>query len=91
MEISIQATAAEKHATLTAIKQLNEIRHIKYMSQKMIADTAFIKATKIRIILMDLIAAKLITQYQVSDNKRLQRYYYVLTDAGQKFLDDYVA
>lgn len=87
MEIKIKATDDEKQQVVRAICTLNEIGHIKVMSQTMIAETAEIKATKVRIILTDLLEEESIIQYQVSDNKKLQRYYYTITDEGLKYLE----
>lgn len=88
MEITIPVSEDERAATLDAILKLNEIQHLRSMSQAMISETANIKATKIRVILTDLIKRNLITQYQVSDNKHIQRYYYTLTDAGRALIKD---
>lgn len=85
MQITIPVSKTEKIATLNAIADLNKLRHIKYMSQAMIAEGANLKPTKVRLVLQALIDEGLILQYQVSQNKRLQRYYYVLTDAGTSF------
>jgi len=88
MDVSIRSTPEEKIAVIKAINQLNDIKHIRAMSQAMIAECAEIKSTKIRAILIDLISAGAIVQYQVSNNKRVQRYYYVLTDIGRKYLNE---
>lgn len=88
MEITIPVSEEERADTLGAILKLNDVPHLKSMSQAMIAETANIKATKIRVILTDLIKRELITQYQVSQNKFVQRYYYVLTDAGRELLQE---
>ena len=88
MQINITATDKEKKGVIEAIMQLNEIRHIKSMSQKMIAECAEIKTTKVRVVLTDLVKEGAIEQYQVSDNKRVQRYYYVVTPLGKEYLDE---
>lgn len=85
MQITIPVSDEEKRVTLEAITELNKLRHIKFMSQAMIAEGANLKPTKIRLVLQTLIDDGLIVQYQVSQNKRLQRYYYVPTDAGASF------
>lgn len=87
MEIKIKATEEEKEGVIRAIASLNEIQHIKSMSHNMIAETSGIKSTKVRIVLVDLIEEELIEQFQVSDNKKLQRYYCTITDAGLKYLE----
>lgn len=87
MEIKITSTEPEREAVVRAIGMLNEVRHIKSMSHTVIAETAGIKATKVRIVLADLIADKSIDQHQVSENKKLQRYYYVITDKGLRYLE----
>lgn len=78
MEIRITATEAEKKAVLSAIATLNKIPHIKYMSQAMIATHAGLKETKVRAALIELLSEKVITQYQATENPRLQRFYYVI-------------
>jgi len=78
MELKIESTAEEQKAVLDAISQLNDLRNVKYMSQAMIAATAGIKVTKVRVVLMDLIAAKKITQYAATTNPARQRFYYVI-------------
>lgn len=88
MEITIPVSEDERVDTLEAILKLNAVQHLKSMSQAIIAETANIKATKIRVILTDLIKKELIVQYQVSQNKHIQRYYYVLTDAGRDLLQE---
>lgn len=82
-EITINVSDAERNACLAAITELNNIAHLKYMSIAMIAETAGIKETKCRAVLDDLIASKTITKYQATDNKRIQRYYYVINGAKQ--------
>lgn len=85
-EICIKSTAEERIAVARAIKQLNEIRHVSYMSRTMLAETSGIKSTKVRVVLQDMVDNDEITQYAVTQNPRLQRYYYVLTDAGKALL-----
>ena len=80
LKITIEVTEEEKYAVVDAIRVLNRIEHLKYMSQAMIAAEAKIKATKVRYILMALIEEKRITQYTATDNKRLQRFYYTVHD-----------
>ena len=81
MEIQITISETEKEKTIKAIKQLNSIGHLQYMSQAMIANSSGIKATKIRSILTELISEERITQYVVTQNKSLQRYYYIVNEA----------
>lgn len=85
-EINIQVSEKEMLCVIKAITELNNIAHIRNMSQSMIANTAAIKATKVRAVLIELISKKYITQYQVSENPRLQRYYYVVEEAGKLFV-----
>lgn len=80
MEITIPVTEEEKIEVINSIKLLNGIRHIKYMSQAMIANGTSIKATKVRAILAELINEKRITQYAATTNKKLQRYYYIINE-----------
>lgn len=83
MEIIIEITEEEKETVLTVIHELNELQHVKYMSQAMIANAAKIKATKVRHILTALIAENRITQYAATENKRLQRFYYTINAVPQ--------
>lgn len=80
MEIQIPVSEQEKEQVISAIKRLNAIGHLQHMSQAMIANSTGIKATKIRVILAELIKEEQITQYVVTQNKSLQRYYYVIND-----------
>ena len=82
-EFEIKVSQEEKEAVITAIKQLVAIPHIKKMSQAMIADTACIKATKIRAILQELIDEGKINQYAATDNPKLQRYLYTVNDMSE--------
>lgn len=86
--IKISTSVEEQKAVLNAILYLNDIRHIKAMSQAQLATLAGIRPTKVRHVLIDLIEKKLVNQYQVSQNKRIQRYYYVLTNAGFELLEE---
>lgn len=78
MEIQIPVSDKEKKQVIDAIKKLNAIGHLQYMSQAMIANSTGIKATKIRVVLAELIKEEQITQYVVTQNKSLQRYYYIV-------------
>lgn len=86
MEIVIPVSAEERVATLQAIEQLNNIRHLKYMSVGMISETCGIKQTKLRAVLEDLQANGYIEKYQATENPKIQRYYYVVTSAGRELL-----
>ncbi len=89
MEIEIEVTEEEKNAVLTAIQTINGLQHVKYMSQAMIANTANIKATKVRHVLTELLAEGSLIQYAATENKKLQRFYYVIaTDKLQPLLGD---
>lgn len=79
-EIVISISQEEKDVVVAAIQRLIAIPHIKRMSQAMIADTAGIKATKIRVILQELVNEGRITQYQATDNPKLQRYFYTINE-----------
>lgn len=85
-EFRIGVTDAERRAVARAINKLNNIQHIIYMSRNMIAETSGIKSTKVRVILQDMLDAGELTQYAVTQNRRLQRYYYVLTEYGKALL-----
>jgi DNA-binding Lrp family transcriptional regulator len=84
LEIKISATEEDKAAVLKAISELNAIPHIKHMSQARIAEHAGLKETKVRAALIDLLTEKKITQYQATENPRLQRFYYVINSIGSK-------
>lgn len=84
--INIPTSEQEHYQVIQAVMHLNNLRHVKYMSHAGLAETAGLKATKVRLVLKDLIDAGLLTQYQVSKNKRVQRYYYVLTPMGWHYL-----
>lgn len=88
MEIIIDISQEEKVETLKAIRKLNEVPHLKNMSQALIAETANIKPTKVRLILAHLIDIELVIQYRTSQNKHIQRYYYVVTQAGMDFIQN---
>lgn len=74
----IEVSDEEKALVIAAIKTLNDIPHIRYMSQSMIASAAGIKATKVRAVLAELIKEDAIIQYAATENKKLQRYYYTI-------------
>lgn len=84
MEIDIKATALEKKLVIRAIRRLNNIKHLNYMSQAMIAEDSGVKPSKVRIALQDLIDAKCIEQIRTNDGKRVSRYHYALTNIGNK-------
>lgn len=85
-EINIKSTEKERRLVARAIARLNEIQHISYMSRNMLAETSGIKSTKVRVVLQDMLDSGEIEQYAVTQNPRLQRYYYVLTDTGKALL-----
>lgn len=80
MEIMIKATEEEKLAVVAALRRLNAVRHLKYMSQAMISEETGIKTSKVRIVLQDLIDEGTIVQYTVDNERRIKRYYYVVQD-----------
>jgi transcription initiation factor IIE alpha subunit len=83
-EIIITVSQEEKDAVVAAIQQLSVIPHIKKMSQAMIAETAGIKATKIRAVLQELIDEKKVSQYAATDNPKLQRYFYTVNEPASE-------
>lgn len=85
-EFKIDVTDDERRAVARAVSELNNIQHIIYMSRNMIAETSGIKSTKVRVVLQDMLDAGELTQYAVTQNRRLQRYYYVLTEHGKALL-----
>ena len=80
MEIMIKATEEEKLAVVAALRRLNAVRHLKYMSQAMISEETGIKTSKVRIVLQDLIDEGTVVQYTVDNERRIKRYYYVVQD-----------
>ena len=83
MEIIIDVSEEERQAVIMAIRELNRLSHIKYMSQAMIASLAHIKPTKVRHVLVALIAEKRICQYAATTNPRLQRFYYSVNSSHE--------
>ena len=81
MDIKIPVTDIEKSVVIDVIKELDAIPHLKYMSQEQIAQHAGMKVTKVRAILIELLTEKKITQYQATENPRLQRFYYIVNDS----------
>lgn len=87
MEIKIKAKEEDKRAVAKAIEELNSLQHVRYMSRSMITNTSLVKDTKLRVVLQDMLDDGELTQYQATQNPRLQRYYYVLTEKGRKLLE----
>lgn len=85
-DFSIKSTPEEHVQLAQAITKLNAIEHISYMSRNMLAETSGIKGTKVRVVLQDMIDNGEVTQYAVTTNPKLQRYYYVLTEAGKALM-----
>lgn len=79
-EFEIKVSQEEKDAVIAAIERLITIPHIKSMSQAMIANTADIKATKIRAVLQELIDEERIIQFATTENPKLQRYFYIIKE-----------
>ena len=79
-EFEIKVSQEEKDAVVAAVERLIAIPHINKMSQAMIANTAGIKATKIRAILQELLDEGRLIQYAATDNPKLQRYFYVVSE-----------
>ena len=84
--IIVPVTIGDRIAVAKAIQELNNIQHIKYMSRSMLANCSGIKDTKLRATLQAMVDDKQIEQYQITENKKLQRYYYTLTPEGAKLL-----
>jgi len=77
-------TDEEKESICLAIREINKATYPKFMSQATLATYAGIKATKVRAILVALIEEGRITQYRATENKHLQRYYYVINDVVEQ-------
>lgn len=91
MEVKIKATPEERIAVLNAIALLGSLDHITKMSHNLIAETANIKPTKVRVVLEELVAENLIEQLVIDSSTlrevaKVRRYYYLITDAGKIIL-----
>jgi uncharacterized protein YlbG (UPF0298 family) len=78
--LEISVTEEEKMTVLIAIRELDKIGHLRYMSQAMVAVASSLKATKVRIVLQCLLDEKRIKQYDVSNGSKLRRYYYTIAE-----------
>ena len=79
--MNITSTKEERIVVLQAIQQLVEAPHIKHMSHIMLANETGIKATKIRLVLDELVADKMINRIDISEPaKQVKRYFYTLVD-----------
>lgn len=87
VQIIVKVNDEERIKVLQAITALNDISHVKHMSQTMISTAAGIKPTKVRAVLVELVNEELIVQYNASDNARIARYYYAVTDAGKELMN----
>lgn len=87
MEIHIPVADEERLLVLKAINNLHEAAHIKSMSLATIAQCADMKATKVRLVVAAMMKEDLIEQYALGENKRVQRYYYRVTDLGKEFTE----
>lgn len=85
--IHINSTDEEKKSTLQAINTLVNTTAVKSMSQAMIAETADIKATKMRSVLQDVIDEGYVQQMLANENKKTPRYFYMLTKKGFAYLE----
>lgn len=85
--MEIQVSDLERQAVARAVVELNEVQHLRYMSRSMISNSSGIKDTKVRAVLQDMINRGELEQYPVTENRKLQRFYYVLTDAGKLILE----
>lgn len=84
--MEIVVTDEERRKVLDAVTDLNRAEHISYMSLQMLANATQLKVTKVRLVVDDLVATRLLKKYNVSDKQIRPRYYYVLTDAALIFL-----
>lgn len=80
----------ERFVVMQALRDLNEMEHVRFMSLDTIATSAMIKKSKVRHILTDLIEKKFITRYVASENVKLPRYYYVVEAPGMEFISQYI-
>lgn len=85
--IIVPVAMEDRVAVAKGIQELNGIQHIKYMSRAMLVNCSGIKDTKLRATLQAMVDDKQIEQYQITENKKLQRYYYTLTAEGSKLLE----
>lgn len=88
MDIKIEITAEEQAKILSAISVLNSREHVSQMPLQSIADLSGLKLSKTRIVVEDLLAKRLITRYNVSEKQIRPRYYYTMSEAALKLLQD---
>lgn len=81
--LEIPVSVDERKAVAEAVLKLNEVQHLRYMSRSMIANSSGIKDSKVRAVLQEMINLGELKQYPVTENKKLQRFYYVLTETGR--------
>lgn len=84
--INIPVSDAELVKLAEAIEELGNIQHVKSMSRSMMANTSGINQNKVRAVLQELVDRHLVVQYRATHNPQIQRYYYVLTDAGKELI-----
>lgn len=87
-EFTINVSDEECIKCLNAVLTLNDIPHLKSMSINSIAETAGLKATKCRAVIDELVLSDKLIKYQATENPKIQRYYYVVSSEGRKFLEE---
>ena len=88
MDIKIEVTAEEQAKILSAISELNSREYVSQMPLQSIADLSGLKLSKTRMVVEDLMVKGLITRYNVSEKQIRPRYYYTLSEAALKILQD---
>lgn len=86
--INIPVSDEELTKLAKAICELGGIKHVRAMSRSMLANTSGLNQNKVRAVLQELLDRHLAIQYQATQNPQIQRYYYVLTDAGKALLEE---
>lgn len=86
MQVSISSTVDEQVAVLKGIQRLYDTRHIKYMSQSMIAECSNVKSTKVRVVLCDLLEAGYIKAIKTTEKTKCPRFFYTVTAEGNAFI-----
>lgn len=84
MEFNIKATEEEKQKVVDTARKLNAIPHITYMSYAMFEEECHMSQSKIRITLQDLMDDDCLMQIATNGDKKVKRYYYVVTEKGNK-------
>jgi DNA-binding HxlR family transcriptional regulator len=84
MEFNIKASDEEKQKVVDAVRKLNAMIHVTYMSYSMFEEECQMSQSKIRITLQDLMDDDCLVQIATNGEKKVKRYYYVVTEKGNE-------